>query len=793
MDIDTTRRALVGAVLGAGVVGGAFPPASDFLDRFAPFTGSAWRGATDSRKRTVRSPYGEATVRYDGYGVPNVSAPGDEALSFAVGYAQAADRLFQMDLQRRQMRGRLSEVVGEATLDSDEFHVRMDFAGAADANWDLIGDTDTGAAVTAYADGVNACIEDVNLPMEFSLLGYEPEPWTPADSMLMEKQISWNLTGSFQTLRRAVVADRLGEEAAADLYPARLDHDSPIIREKGRGGTGTADRKRPSPGRDGTAGAVDADLIDWLGRFESPPGIGSNSWVVSGEHTDSGAPIVANDPHLTLMAPPVWYEMDLRTDETSVRGVTFPGVPFVVIGENHAGAWGFTNVGADVIDFYTYEIEGERYRYGGEWREFETEEREIEVAGAENRTVAVRKTVHGPMIERNGRRVGVAWTGHTATETTVAIHRYARAEGMDDVLAATELFDLPTQNLVYADRDGNTLYYVTGKLPIRTTDGEVVRGDRIFDGSAGEGEWAGFEPFGISSWEGFVPFDEKPHAVNPGYLATANQRVVDDPAHYLSEGYASPFRGRRIYELLDARVESGEPIDVDFVKRMHRDTFDGRAELLAPDLVAAARDAGGLDGVAETLDGWDGHMDRDSRAALVFARWFDHYRRDLFADEFERAGLDDSYYPSDWVIATLDAGSRWFGERSRADVMVDALRSTMDGIERDGHETYGDYNTTAPITHPFDLDFLNYPALPTDGSRQTVNNYAVSRPTGSSWRMICAMDGPSLGVIPGGNAGEYFSEHYHDQLRMWADVRYKSMAGTAAGEPVFRFEAGEDR
>ena len=784
MDIDTTRRALVGALLGAGVVGGSVPPASDYLGRFSPFTGSAWQGAADRTERTVESPYGEATVRYDDYGVPNVSATDDASLSFAVGYAQAADRLFQMDLQRRQVRGELSAVVGEATLDSDEFHVRMDFAGAAAANWELIGDTDTGAAVAAFAEGVNARIADAPLPMEFSLLGYEPDPWTPEDSMLMEKQISWTLTGSFATLRRAVVADRLGEEAAADLYPARLDHDSPIIR--GSSGSGAA---RAPP--DGSLGDADADLVDWLGRFESPPGIGSNSWVVSGEYTDTGKPVVCNDPHLTLMAPPVWYEMNLRTDETGVRGVTFPGVPFVVIGENRAGAWGFTNVGADVIDFYTYETDGERYRYRDEWREFEAEEREIEVSGAENRRLTVRKTVHGPLIERNGRRVGVAWTGHTATETTVAIHRYAHAAGLDDVLAATELFDLPTQNLVYADRDGRTLYYATGRIPIRTTDGEEVAGGRIFDGSAGEGEWEGFEPFGTSSWEGFVPFEEKPHAIDPDYVGTANQRVADDPAHYLSEGYASPFRGERIYELLDERAGSGEPMDVEFMKRMHRDTLDGRAELLVPPLVAAAREEEGLADAAATLDGWDRRMDRDSRGALLFARWFDRYRHGLFADEFERAGLDESYYPRDWTVATLDPESRWFGDRPRADVMRDALRSALDGIEREGYETYGDYNTTGPITHPFGLDFLNYPALPTDGSRQTVNNYAVSRPTGSSWRMICAMDGPSLGVIPGGNSGEYFSEHYRDQLRPWADVRYKSTALAMAGDPLFRFEEGE--
>lgn len=782
MDVDRTRRALVAALLGGGAVAGSMSPVRGYLRQFAPFSGSAWDGATDPVDERVESPHGSATVRYDDYGVPSVEAGTDEALYFAVGYVQAADRLFQLDLQRRLMRGELSAVVGEAALDSDEFHVRMDFAGAADANWELLAGTDTGAVVSAYADGVNAYIENEALPMEFGLLDFEPDPWTPRDTMLMEKQISWTLTGSFRTLRRALVAERLGEAAVDELYPARLAHDSPIIR--GKAGSG---RRRGNQ----RSAAVGSDLVDWLGRFESPPGIGSNSWVVSGDHTASGAPIVANDPHLSLMAPPVWYEMTLRTDETGVRGVTFPGVPFVIIGENRAGAWGFTNTGADVIDFYRYDVEGDRYRYGDEWREFETETREIEVADGANREITTRKTVHGPIIEREGRRVGVAWTGHTATATTLAVHEYARSEGVDDVLAATERFDLPTQNLVYADRDGNTLYRVTGKIPIRTVDGEEVAGDRIFDGSAREAEWEGFTPFGISSWDGFVPEAEKPSVVNPDSLATANQRVVDDPAHYLSEGYASPYRGARIYDLLDARAASGEPMDAEFMKRVQRDTFDGRAAALVPDLVAAARGDPELESLVSSLDDWDYHMDRDSRGALVFARWFDHYREELLASAFEAADLDESYYPLDWVVANLDPDSRFFGARSREAVMVAALRTTREELDRKRYGIYGDYNTTAPLTHPFDLDFLNYPALPTDGSRQTVNNYAVSRPTGSSWRMICPMDGDSLGVTPGGNSGEYVSEHYDDQLRMWADARYKPLTLEPRGDVAIRFEEGD--
>jgi penicillin amidase len=785
MDRDLTRRALVGAILAGGGAVGAFSPVRGYLERFAPFTGSAWESA-ERETETIASPYGSATVRYDDYGTPHVTGENENALYFAVGYAQARDRAFQMDLQRRQMRGRLSEVVGDATLDSDIFHTKMDFDGAARANVALLEDTDVGALGEIYAEGVNRVLGNSSA-LEFSLLEYEPDPWTSADTMLLQKQIAWTLTGSFRTLRKSLVAERLGSEAARELYPDRFDHDSPIIREQ----------RAAQPSREPPSGenAVGPDLVDWLSEFESPAGIGSNSWVVAGEHTRSGAPIVANDPHLSLMAPPVWYEMNLRTDDVSVRGVTFPGVPFVVIGENDAGAWGFTNTGADVIDFYRYDTRDGQYRYRNEWRDFDTERREIPVSGGEDRTVTVKKTVHGPVIERAGSRVGVAWTGLSGERTPQAIYEYSHSDGLDDIVAATRKFDVPTQNLVYADRDGNTLYYVTGKIPIRTVGGEEVPGTRIFDGSAGEGEWRGFTPYGRSSWEGFVPFDEKPGVVNPGYIGTANQRVVDDPAHYIAEAYSDPYRGIRIYDLLDGRVRSGRPIDRAFVKRMQRDTLDLRAQALVPQLVAAARgasDTEGLERYVDALDSWSHRMERDSLAALVFARWFDRYREATFGPEFRAAGLDESYYPADWVLQHLDTDSRWFGADSRATVMVGALRQAVTTIEDEDEQRYGDYNTTGAMDHPLGLDFLGYPAEPTDGSRATVNNYAVGNPTGSSWRMVVPMAGNSHAVLPGGNAGSYFSPHYDDQLRLWADGEYKSMSRKLRGTPTYTFERGSE-
>jgi penicillin amidase len=752
-----------------------------------------------------------------------------------VGYVHAADRLFEMDLIRRRMRGTLSAAVGERTVESDRFHRQMDFLGAAEASWRAVRDTPTGDAMQAYVAGVEAHRTSEALPLEFRLLEYEPEPWTPVDSMLVEKQISWALTGSFRTLRHAAAAEALGESAAATLFPDRIDHDVPILRRDGQQTPGDDDSGREDAGGDDDSGgdgtddpaaldrlssgqrgigpdsdSTDADgrdadgsdlasLGSWLDDFDSDPGIGSNSWLVSGERTDSGQPLLANDPHLTLMAPPVWYQMHQRHPGSRVAGVTFPGVPFVVIGENAAGAWGFTNVGADVLDVYTYETRDNEYRDGDEWRSFETDEQPIEVSDGDDRTVTVRKTVHGPVLEREGRRVGVAWTGLQASRTAVAVHELCRSDGREAALDALRKFDTPTQNVVYADRDGNTAYWMTGLIPIR--EGESVRGDRVFDGSAREGEWPGYEPYGKPDREtGWIPFDEKPGVRDPSYVGTANQRVVDDPDYYLSEAYSAPFRARRIDDLLEEGAAAEGRCLFVFVLRGVRVVVAVRAGSFVP-VILDARDAMGdrARRAADRLDGWDYRMDRDSRAALVFERFVAHYRRAVFDPVFDAVGLDDSYVPNDWVLLGLGSDSPWFtdppadgvAERTRTEVVAAAMADTAAEIDDEGYETYGDYNRTA-VDHPFGLAFLNYPRLPTDGSPHTVRNFRKESSVGSSFRFLARFDGePSLGMIPGGNDGEYFSDHYSDQIRAWADAEYRPIRPTTGGEPALRFESPE--
>ncbi|MFW5934899.1 MAG: penicillin acylase family protein [Halolamina sp.] len=795
MERETTRRALLSAVLGAGVGGMALSDARSYLRRFEPGSGTVWGAATENAPEEVSSPHGPAAVRYDDYHVPHVEADSEPAAYYAVGYCHGADRLFQMDLYRRLLTGHLSEVVGGSTVDSDAFHRQMDFEAAAAATWDRVAGTETGDVVEAYVAGVNHAREAEPTPLEYRLLDFEPEPWTPTASLLISKQISWGLTGLFRTLRRALARDRLGAEATEQLYPRTMDHETPIL---GGGepsaSMGGADAATPDPG-----------LVSWLADFESDPEIGSNSWVVSGEHTASGDPVVANDPHLELTVPPVWYEQHVVGPEFDARGVAFPGVPFVVIGQNHAGAWGFTNAGADTIDFYAYDtVDGDGYRYGDETRQFDARTETIEVAAGGNREIEVKRSVHGAVLtqypdgddfERTD-ELGVAWTGLSATRTVEAVRELNHSDGVDEAEAAIRKFDEPTQCFVYADRDGNTYFWVTGQIPTRRTDGEPVRGTRIFDGSAREGEWGdGYTPYGESSWDGFLSHEEKPGVRNPDYLATANQRIVNDPEHYLSEGYAPPFRGKRIYDRLDARAASDEPMDAAFHRDLQLDVVDGRYDLFRP-IIEEAIEAGvaneaELDAPApESLLDWDAEMRPDAVEPLLFDQWLRDFRERTFGEAFDDAELPVGFpEPNDWVLGTLPADHELF-DGDRAAVAAEALGTARARIDDRGWETYGDWNRVR-FTHPFDQPFLNYDERPTAGSGGTVRNFHSEASTGSSWRMVATFDGDSRAILPGGNSGDYFSAHYDDQLSLWADGAYKSMARTLPDGVDRRFTEGD--
>jgi len=796
-----TRLLAVGCLLlvvTSGVLG------SGLLALTAPFSGTAWETVDRGGDQTVETPYGPATVTYDRHGVPHIEAESTAALYFAVGYTQARDRLFQMDLFRRQMAGNLSIVAGESTVESDRFHRQMDFEGAAETQWERLQGTEVEDPLRAYTAGVNTYIDRGTLPLEFRLNDYRPTEWTPADTLLVGKRATWGLSGEFSDLRRATVQNRV--PGSAELYPDQLDHDSSILELAREGQTASPATNRPASERGPATTRSDyAGLYDSLSQFERGQGIGSNNWIVSDNRSATGEPMLANDPHLQLFAPPVWYEMQLSGPETSVHGVSFPGVPMPLIGQNEDVAWGITNVGADVTDVYSYEWRGEQYYHDGAWQNATVETETITVRDGPDETVEIRKTVHGAVLEREGQTVAVSWLGLTGTREPLAFYGFSRAEGMDEFRDALRNFDIPSSNIVAMSDDGQTFYRPSGTYPVRRSSGTVVRGDQVFNGSADEGTWRGFDPYGQSNLTGtgFVDYERVPRIENPDAMGTANQRVADELDFYLgtSSHFADPYRGQRVDEMLESGLEDGE-ISREEMKDMQRDTRSLAADQFVP-IALNGTDEMSDDArrATQRLDGWSAEMRKESRAALVYDRWLAHYRNMTFSDEFYPSGLDESYYPKLWTLARLPADSRWFDDRAtipvetRADIAARAMNATVEEIEREGWDDYGDVNQLR-VNHPFGgtdaAAFLNYPRHPMDGGHYTLFNFrADSSPqAGSSWRMIVEPD-RGIGVRPGGNLGNYWSEHYvGDDLRRWRLGQYRNLWTDPGGQPDIEFVEG---
>ncbi len=744
-------------------------PLTLYLDLFAPF-GKFWK-YSEQNHIELSTPYGKAVIDYDDYGNPTIEAENLRSLFYAVGYAQAKDRLFQMDLQRRLMRGQLSEVFGASLNETDEFYIKMDFVKAAEASWDYFKNTEFADYLTAYSEGVNDYIETGEVQPEFKLLDYKPDPWTPVDTFLINKLIAWQLTGDFWDLKRAYILKKLPQ--AYELYPEYLNHSYPIIYSE-----------IPN---------INKSLLDWLKQFEGDKSFGSNNWLISGKYTASGYPMLANDPHLSLTVPPVWYRMHLKSGDFEVWGVTFPGVPVVIIGQNKFISWGVTNVGADVIDFYTYRFNGDMYLYKGKWLNVEREKRAIKVlkdGELKEQEVVVEKTVHGPLIEKYGMKVAVSWTGFAVTTELKAIFGLNKAKNVSEAIEALKWFYVPAQNFVIIDRYGSTAYYPAGKYPIREIDGKPVPGNVIFNGSRGDGEWKGFKPYGVSTWEGFVPFEQIPHLINPDYVATANQRPVFDFKYYIGDSgyFADPYRGMRIYEMIEKKIAEKGKLDVDDMIEMQKDVYSKPAEFIVGDIKQNLDRIPFSEKSREYLDfllQWDYRMTSDSTAALLFSLFLKEYMNETFYDEFHSAGLDKSNYPKLWVLQNLPETSPWFDDvrtpekETKWDIIARSMDRAVEMIEKNGYSKYGDLNVFI-ATHPFSpkVLFMNYPQFEMNGSDYTVYNFRYSyRPfqAGSSWRMITTFYDDSakmLGVIPGGNSGNYFSKNYADQLEMWRDCRY---------------------
>ncbi|MDX2777244.1 penicillin acylase family protein [Streptomyces caniscabiei] len=655
---------LVLAIIG-GVGYGAFWSVSTVRASFPQTKGSI----------TLDGLSGPVDVKRDGYGIPQIYASSDADLFMAQGYVQAQDRFYEMDVRRHMTAGRLSEMFGESQVDNDEFLRTLGWHRIAEEEYKKTLSAETKKYLDAYAKGVNAYLagkDGDEISVEYAALGftgdYKPEEWTPVDSIAWLKAMAWDLRGNMQDeIDRALMTSRLGPKQIADLYPQYpYSRNGTIVREgqydeltktwsdgsgtsqgtggstQGTGGTGTGTGTGTAAGTSTDSGALQTQLDGLYNVLEDLPeavgvngnGIGSNSWVVSGDHTITGKPLLANDPHLTASLPSVWYQMGLHCKSVSakcqydVSGYTFSGMPGVVIGHNADIAWGMTNSGVDVTDLYLEKLTGDGYQYGSKVLPFDTREETIEVAGGTSKQIVVRTTNNGPLLsDRNdelvqvgkkatvdqdapdrgdGYGIALRWTALDPGTSMDAVFAMNKAKGWDDFREAAALFDVPSQNLIYADTEGHIGYQLPGKIPTRGKG----------DGSLPAPGW---DP--RYRWTGYIDEDELPYEYDPerGYIVTANQAVVDKKYPYtLTTDFGYGTRAQRITSLIESKIKGGGKISTDDMRQMQMDNSSEIAKLLVPLLLKIDVGDKHVREAQKLLEGWDYTQDADSAAAAYF-------------------------------------------------------------------------------------------------------------------------------------------------------------------------------
>ncbi|MBZ6173634.1 penicillin acylase family protein [Streptomyces olivaceus] len=617
---------------------------------------------------------GPVDVKRDGYGIPQVYASSEEDLFMAQGYVQAQDRFYEMDVRRHMTAGRLSEMFGKDQVGNDEFLRTLGWHRVAKKEYDEKLSDSAKKYLQAYAKGVNAYLkgkDGADLSLEYAALGftndYKPQEWTPVDSVAWLKAMAWDLRGNMQDeVDRALMTSRLGPKQIADLYPAYpYDRNKAIVQEgqydeltqtfdgsgssDGDSGTGTGSGTGAGTGTGtgtgtGAGSALEGQLAGLENVLDDVPtavgvngnGIGSNSWVVSGEHTITGKPLLANDPHLSPSLPSVWYQMGLHCRTVSdkcrydVAGYTFAGMPGVVVGHNQEIAWGLTNSGADVTDLYLEKITGEGYQYDGKVVPFETREETIKVAGGDSKKIVVRETNNGPLLSdrddelvKTGKKatvetaapdrgdgygVALRWTALDAGTTMDAVFAIDRAQNWSEFREAATLFDVPSQNLVYADSE-HIGYTLPGKLPVRA------------EGHDGSVPAPGWDP--KFRWTGeYIDQDELPHEYDPerGYIVTANQAVVDEDSYpyTLTTDWGYGTRSQRITSLIEQKIKDGGKISTDDMRQMQLDNSSEMAKLLVPQLLKIDVADKDVREAQKLLEGWDYTQDADSAAAAYF-------------------------------------------------------------------------------------------------------------------------------------------------------------------------------
>ena len=727
------------------------------------------------------------TVTRDGHGVPAIEAANLDDLFFAQGYVTAQDRLWQMDVMRRFGGGQLSEILGQDVVSIDREQRILGLRDAARKSIAMASPRDR-SFFDAYARGVNAYItaRSGRLPIEFRILRYSPQPWTPEDSVVIANTMVKDLNYHYfyDALSREKILAKLGPELTADLYVNRSFHDRPptVMREDlnqpdaGSGDSDEDDDEEDAPADNSVTISAPPTVP------EQAPVNGSNDWVVSGAHTVTGKPLLSNDMHLGHQMPNLWYEAHLHSGDFNVAGVTLPGMPFVIVGHNDRVAWGFTNVGPTVTDVYIENFNAQgAYQTPTGWQQPEHRSEVIHVKGKPDIAVDVKITRHGPIITGlvpgETRPLALRWTLYDGLH--IPFFDVNAAHNWDEFQKAFSLLDAPGQNVVYADVDGNIGYHTTGKVPRR---------------AAGDGSLPVSGADDAHEWTSYIPFDKLPSIYNPpsGIIATANGRITpDDYPNSISMEWEAPWRTSRIYHVL----ESGRRFSAADMLALQTDVYS-EAHLFAAERFVYAIDHASKPSprakqAADIMRRWDGRMLTNSAEATIAENSIRQLRRLLLEPKLGSAPADPkkedevlNWKTYAWEMRSvwlenvlLHRPKRWLPDSysSYDELLTAAVEAAITQPETPQDLTkwtWGAFNAVE-IQHPIlgKIPLVNRWSGPgtkeQSGSGYTVK--AVSAHHGPSERFtanLADLDQSTLNTVTG-QGGNFLSPHYMDQWQAW--------------------------
>lgn len=767
---------------------GSVPPMGKFLDPFNGFYQNAESREDhfSGKELALAGLTGDVKIHYDEFLVPHIEAQNNYDLYFAQGYVTARHRLWQMEVQTHFAAGRLSEIFGESMLERDRQTRRKGLPyGAKRALIEMEKDPLVKEALEAYARGVNTYISSLSrseLPFEYKLLNYYPEKWAPVKSALLLKYMANDLAGRDYDLENTNLVKIFGKETFDLLFPERLPADAPVIP------SGTKWNFTPVVVNKPAAVSYPENLTP---QTNPKPALdnGSNNWAVSGGKTKTGNPLLANDPHLQLNLPSVWYALQLTNPEANTYGVSLPGTPGIIIGFNDSISWGVTNATRDVKDWFAIRYrnkERNEYAFEGKWHKTKKQLEKIKIrpdnfwSSAETIVDTIVYTHHGPVVYDKAHpgdsaqlNYALRWTAHDGSNELKTFLLLNRAHNYEDYVEALQSYETPAQNFAFASVKGNIALWVQGKFPLRWEE----QGKFLMDGSLQSHEW-----------QGFIPQEHNAHVLNPerGFVSSANQIPVDStyPYYTYDQNYQH-YRNRRINQVL----AKSNALTIEDMMQLQNDNYNLKAAETLPwmlDSLNRQHLSGELAEAFNKLKGWNYMQEAHSKAPTLYEAWWKNFRLQLW-DEFDSVdvaiikprdgatiALLRNEPTSSFVDIQLTPEQESLGDLLETSFII-AVEEVAAWEEEKGQEASWGNKKESSIRHLTQQDALSLTGLQVDGNRDIVN--ANSGRHGASWRMVVELSQPvqAFGIYPGGQSGNPGSPFYANFVESWRKGEYNPL------------------